>query len=188
MAVDYPVNPVAMDQAPLGGTNFPFVDTSTGLEFLIADLNLTYSDDASVFALPFRLDWLHGFGSMPHSAPSFAPTPTHAQDVLIRDANEQVVFSSATGSFNVTVWNSSLTVLTWKTAMGVLSLVWVTQWPSGPTAPNYFTNIAFTNVKLDLRTCQRLPPHVTGIKIGSTVYTGQIQLAAGYTECDGPAD
>lgn len=62
---------------PQSGTDFPLVEPSTDVRYLLADLHITFDQpsdysDAVAFQPPFRIQWLSGFGTVP---PSF-PIPT----------------------------------------------------------------------------------------------------------------
>lgn len=81
---------------PQSGLDYPLIAPSADIQYLLADFYLAYEDTAQEFVHPLRVKWLYGVGCAPNTAPSWAPTPTHAADILIVDATNRTVFNSTT--------------------------------------------------------------------------------------------
>jgi len=118
---------IGVDQ-PQGGRRYPFLyDTDDELELLIADLFLHYTDDSRQFAVPFRIDFLSNFGTIPAVNPTGEP---HAMDISIVDSNDVQVFDSLTAtSYEETIWGDHKKIIEWANDSGdVLRVVVFTAW------------------------------------------------------------
>jgi hypothetical protein len=179
--------PISVDQPPSGGTDFPLVAPSADVQFLLGDFYLAYDDDRCEFTLPFRILRLYGFGSL---APASGPwTPTHDYDVVVVDAEDNVVFdSSAADHFNESDWPLSsprLKVLEWIGDTAVCRLTFHTQWSDGDVAAgldqDYSLYLEPESAELDGRTLLRVPPRVRSIRVGPTTIAGsKLVLDSGF--------
>lgn len=82
---------------PQSGLDYPLIAPSADIQYLLADFYLAYEDTAQEFTHPLRIKWLYGVGctdNRDNRPPPGTPTPTHAADILIVDANENTVFNS----------------------------------------------------------------------------------------------
>lgn len=181
---------ITVNQPYGSGTDYPLVTPSDDIRYLLADAYLVYDDPydygeaASQFELPFRIDYLYGIGDQASSPPGWAPAPTHAADVVIRDANDDVVFDSTTGSYATRTWADRLAIHEWKTTTAQFRLVVHTHWrddEDGPEPRNYDEHIAPTDGTLDIRTILRLPKRVRTIKaVLTTASEEPLEFIGGY--------
>lgn len=186
---DYGREPIGIAQKL--GYEYPLVQPSDDIRYLIADLYLNYEDPADYDdtaterALPFKIAWLHGVGGVASVRPAWAPLPTHDVDCIIRDDDDATVFDSTTASvFHTKVWSNRLTIYEWVTSTSVLRIVVHTRWSDdGPTAVNYLYNIAPTVGTIDARAIIRQPKRVKSIKVGVQELVGDLTLTEGYN-CD----
>ena len=178
---------------PQSGTDFPLTDVpSDDIRYLLADAYLSYEDEADYSATlcplrpPFRIAWLHGLGALPTPQPAGQPTPTHAVDLTIVDANNCLVFDSTTATrFYARQWTDRLAIYGWETATAHFYLVVHTCW--GLTADpqlsprEYETNITPTSAVLDERCVERLPRRVRSISVLTTdMQKLPVLLSGGY--------
>ena len=172
---------IGINQGPGDGTNYPFVAPSADILYLLGDLFLSYNDHPATPAVfPFHVTWMAGFGTHSVSNPT-SHTQTHTYDMVIADANGQVIFdSTAASGFLATPWGNHLVSIQWINGSNVLRCTLHTAPP--PQAPSFVadTFIVPANGQLDSRTIYRMPKHVTSIKVGSSVLTGAVALAQGY--------
>jgi hypothetical protein len=189
---------------PQSGLDYPLVAPSADIRYLIADFYLAY-DDPGVYRAtiarrkhPLRIKWLYGVGCAPAAAPGWAPTPTHAADILIVDEVDNVVFDStqlvpAGGdtnyqSYRNVDWGDDLVIYEWIGNNGVCRLVVYKTWPPAfeiePT--DWPTHIAPENAVLDERAVYKMPRRVRALKIVSENFVAGVVkragavLAAGY--------
>jgi hypothetical protein len=87
---------------PQSGLDYPLVAPSADIRLLVADFHLAYEDLGSNFVHPLRIKWLYGVGCEASTKPSWAPSPAHAADIFIVDANDRVVFNSTDLTTRVT--------------------------------------------------------------------------------------
>jgi len=172
---------------PQSGLDYPLVAPSLDIQYLLADFHLAYEDTAQQFKHPLRIKWLYGVGCEPNSAPAGAPTPTHAADILIVDADDNVVFNSTvnnatTGTVNFSTWcwglkkNSGNCAATyayrayeWFNNKVVCQLIAYQTWPEtsldidpdADTARDYALHIEPVSAVLDERAVYKVPKRVT---------------------------
>lgn len=165
---------IGVDQVQ-GGKYYPFVCPSDDLAVLIGDLALFYKDPGCVFAPPFKIAWLFGFGDGYSPLGSAAEIPvanTHRYDMLITDYNDQVVFDSRDAeNFRRQDWGDGegdyLRLIEWVDADGqLLRIVIYTAWREDDsditTWPVYFEP---ENSELDPRSYSRIPQQVEEFRI-----------------------
>lgn len=172
------------------GQDYPLTTPSEDVRYLLADVSLSYSDPAtpdSSFALPFRVQWLYGFGdgTTPDSGP-VTPVPTHVADIRIVDATGAAVFDSTTDGtqFSARDWTAWLRITRWERPDGaVCSVVHHTAWgltdtPTPKVYPKYFFPV---DAVLQEQTVYRLPRRVRAITaILDTLTAKNVTLAGGY--------
>ena len=172
--------PIGVNQ-PQGGTFYPFLDDENGdsPHLAIADLSLQFVDNACEFVLPFRVQWLYGFGCYDVATPTTMP---HAHDMLIVDANDTTVFDTTAVDveYRERQWTSHQKILEWRTATAVLLVTHATAWRDEADVvplPNYLEP---TDAVLDSRTLLQTPPQLTKLRVGdATVSSTYVNLVAG---------
>lgn len=181
--------PTAVNQPPSGGTDYPFVAPSADVRLLLSDFYLSYPDDRCAYALPLKLAYLYGFGSDPGAAPDGAPTPAHAYDVVVADADGATVFdSTAAASYQTYDWGETRRIVEWRTATSVCRLVTYLGWSPNQTPQTYPRHLAPADGRLDPRTCDRLPRRVTALRVNGVDLAGTVELVAGYNVATAVAD
>lgn len=181
---------------PLSGTQYPFVEPSVEIQHLLADFHLSFRDPADYdttlepFRPPFQIAWIYGLGDVPWPAPDYAPAPIHAVDLLVRDADDRVVFDSTLadnaedpgGYYTTKPWGSRFQIYEWRTSTAVCRAVVFTRWPEigEPVQRSYYDNIVPTNGVLDARAVIRDPKHVTSLQILLLNLTKSFRMSGGY--------
>ena len=164
---------------PQGGLDYPLVEPSADIQYLLADAYLALESNELTGAAPFRIKWLYGVGCAVTSKPSWAPTPVHAADVLIVDANDAEVFNSTLSDVSFSTWcwglkktssscNSTYDykIYEWQRSNSVCRLVVYQTWPESAdgldesTTRDFATNIAPESAVLDARAVYLVPKRV----------------------------
>ena len=173
---------IGVDQ-PQSGSDYPLVGPpSSDIRYLLADAALSYDDPfdygqaARPFKPPFRIWWLHGAGCEPSELRAHTPTPAHAADVLIIDADRCVVFDSTQATnFLSRAWGPRLHVYAWETDDAVFSLVVHTAWAETAALRmeprHYDENIYPDAAVLDARVVTRRPKRVKSLKVLLDTFT-----------------
>lgn len=172
---------IGVDQQP-GGSNYPLVDPSADIQDLLADAFLLYEDDRCSFTPPFHIAWMYGFGGITSAPPSWAPSPTHPYDIVIKDANGATVFDSTqAGSYTNTAWGAAKAVLEWTAAYSVLRLVIFTAWDANQTPRDYNQNLAPASAVFDARALLRAVPRVRSFLVaGQMLAAENVRFQNGY--------
>jgi|TARA_R110002110_G_scaffold6919_2_gene34427 hypothetical protein len=165
--------PIGVDQPPGSGTNYPFVQPSLDIQYLLGDLFLSFDDLSDTYEFPLKVSWLFGFGVTVVAPPAGYPTPTHARDIIVTDVNDVVVFDSTTASkFTEDPWDNRLLILEWTTSDRILRCVQHTAWSQADIDSgqdrDYDTYIEPTNGVLQADTWFKMPKRVTSIQVGLT--------------------
>jgi hypothetical protein len=182
---------VGVNQPPGYALVYPLIDPTPDIQYLLADVQLTYEDPADYdsrltpYAWPLSIAWLAGLGCLTSPRPSWAPTPVHAVDVLLTDHNGVTVFDSTQASyFYSRTWGPRLMLYEWRTATAVLRLQSYTAWSpdNTPAFQHYHTNIApGSGGILDSRTWYRLPRRVKSLSVNGVLLTGApVDFVNGY--------
>lgn len=176
--------------AQQGKWNYPLVNPSSEIEYLLADAYLIYEDPADYdvtlepLAGPFKIDWLYGLGESINMKPSWAPTPTHSVDVLICDRNNRPAFNSTLGTLTERAWGPRLHLYQWEVGSSILRLVVHTAWPPPPLEPRqraYKLHLVPSNGILDEQAVVRMPKRIKEVTVGlTTITTGDLEFEAGY--------
>jgi hypothetical protein len=177
---------------PQSGLDYPLVAPSADIRYLIADFYLAYDDPHFYRAAipervhPLRIKWLYGVGCEAASAPGWAPTPVHAADIIVVDAEENVVFDSTQliaargdpeySSFRQRSWGDDYEIYEWIGSEAVCRLVVYKTWPpSSSTAiddewarRNWPVHLAPENAVLDERAVYKLPRRLRSLRVGAT--------------------
>ena len=188
---------------PQGGMDYPLVEPSADIQYLLADFHIAYSDLQQSIQHPLRIKWLYGVGCDPAAPPSGMPTPAHVADVLVVDAADVVVFDSTLATtFNTWCWGLKKTascpsshayqIYEWSDAKTTCQLIAHKTWPlqsdgsDADTPRNYALSLAPESALLDERAVYKKPKHVTSfilvkkdappVKISQPV----AELVAGY--------
>ncbi len=143
----------AVNQAPGGGTDYPFVRRAgAGLDpSRLLDFYLSYPDAGCQFVPPFTY----------RSADSL---------ITVRDADDRVVAEVDWSGGTVRQWGADRYVREWISGpLVVRCVVWQTP-----------TDNDVDRLVLDPRTYNRLPARVTAFRVGLTRLTGNVRFQAGY--------
>lgn len=174
---------------PQSGLDYPLLAPSEDIRYLIADFYLAYDDpglyaeDVPVADHPLKIKWLYGVGCAQNSAPGWAPTPTHAADVLIVDSAGVTVFDSTTATrFTEKAWGADYHLYEWIKDTTVCRLVVYTTWaPDEAETRNYSLHITPQSAELDERAVYKMPKRVKSIKVlNTTVTANSANLLCGY--------
>lgn len=178
--------PIGINQPPSGGSLYPFVNPSTDIKFLLGDFFISFDDLTDSFVYPLRVKWLYGFGTNSVTPISGYPAPTHAQDILIVDANNIIVFDSTQAtSFKTTDWDSRLTIVEWESDDIVCRCTFHYEWTAGDIANGstitYDDYIVPANGELQADTWYKLPKRVKSIVVGTqSVAKTKVVFKEGY--------
>ncbi len=163
---------IAVNQSPSGGRDYPFMDPSEDVRDLLGDFYLSFEDPGFAFVPPFRIGWLYGFGTSGGSAPGYAFTPVNDREIVVLDAEDQVVFSSEntiSGGYQRQDWAGVRDVIQWITEDAVCRLVAFTKWDPGDDDPiEYDLDLVPENGILDPRTHDRRPGRVNQLLADET--------------------
>ena len=173
---------IGVDQ-PSGGSLYPFASQpSDDLDLLIADFYLSYADDRCSFTRPFHIAWLYGFGENPYGPLPGYPTPTHTHDILVYDADDNVVFDSTADGVTMTdrYWGDRLHIIEWTSGEAVCRAVYHTAWSTNETLQVFDLHLAPTSAVLDERTCEQLPLRVVKLQYLLESLQQNIRLVSGY--------
>lgn len=170
---------------PQSGLDYPLINPSADIRYLIADFYLAYDDPGFYRATverrvhPLQIKWLYGVGCKPAAAPEWAPTPVHDADILVVDQLGNTVFDSTQlapagadeeyQSYQKIDWGDDLVIYEWIGNNGVCRLVAYKTWPTAfEIAPkNWPTHIAPENAVLDERAVYKMPRRVRSLKVVS---------------------
>lgn len=180
---------------PQSGLDYPLVSPSADIRYLIADMYFEYDDpglyddEMPVAIHPLKIEWLYGVGCEESPAISGMPLPTHAADILITDANNNVVFDSTDlgaeagyKRFSVKDWGDDYKLYEWLSPAAVCRLVVYKNWPPDEANPiNYPTNLAPLLAVIDERAVYKMPKRVKSLRVlNSTMRRTPVIFKAGY--------
>lgn len=181
---------------PQSGLDYPLVQPSEDIRYLLADFYLSYDDRGEYFddtlstEFPLRIKYLLNVGCEPNDLPAGAPLPTHEADIVIVDARETEILNTATVDAVCTVrnWGADYKIYEWLTADATCRLVVHTTWKTGEPAPqNYLQHLQPNNAVLDARTIEKLPKRLRSLKVrqrsGTVIngpYVGNIRFKNNY--------
>lgn len=178
--------PIGINQPPGGGSLYPFVNPSDDIKYLLGDFFIAFDDLEDEVVYPLRIKWLYGFGSNSVSPISGYPTPIHAQDIIVVDANDFVVFNSTTATtFKTEDWDSRLTVVEWATETIVCRCTFHYEWTAADIADGetvtYDTYIEPTSSELQIDTWYKMPKRVTSFVVGlNSIAKNNVVFKEGY--------
>jgi len=199
---------------PDSGIDYPLVSPSPDIRDLLADFFLSYEDPSTFdggpeFVHPFKIAWLYGVGTIPDglvldaaddtplmdaaddtyivdaaATPEGLPTPVHAVDLIVTDANDLVVFDSTEATtFEEYDWGPAYKIYAWADAIQTCRMVVHTKWsPTDEHEPQeYPLHLVPDDGTLDDRTISRLPRRVRSITVALDTFTAaeNIDLQAG---------
>ena len=173
---------------PQSGLDYPFVAPGIGtqtstiadVENLFADFYLSYDDDGYYSATPkvknpLRIYWLYGFGDDPDWTAGVTPTiptptPTHSADLIVVDADNNVVFDTTEADyFSERVWGTYYTLYEWqKTTKPGEKICRAIKYNSAHTnivLPPRPTQYCPSNAVLDERTIEKIPKRVKAMRV-----------------------
>lgn len=159
------------------GTDYPFVDSGDYIG-LVADFYLGHR--VREFALPLRIKWLYGvtipvqtLGSHTSSSSAGLPAPTHAADLLVVDANDQVIFDSTGAEYRHRDWGA-FRIHEWQADDAVCRLMQHTE--SDLVYPDEST----PDLVLDERTAESWPTQVLSLTVNDLKLDGAVRISRGY--------
>lgn len=182
---------IGVNQPPGYALIYPLVDPTPDIQYLLADVQLTYEDPAdynselTAYQWPLSIASIYGLGCIAADRPFFAPGPVHPVDILIVDANGRPVFDSTLANYYYQrTWGPRLELYEWRTATAVLRLQSYTVWsPDNTPAFHHYRKWIAPGAGgiLDSRTWYRLPKRVKSLLVGNTLLVGAaIDFTAGY--------
>lgn len=178
--------PVGLNQPPSGGSAYPFVSPSDDILNLLADFFVSFDDLSDKFVYPLRIGWMYGFGTIIASPPPGWLTPTHTHDLVVLDANDDIVFDSTSAiRFTTEVWDSRLLILEWTTEHNICRCTMHTDWTESDIdnaqSRDYATYIIPEHGELQADTWYKLPKRVLSLRVGLTRITkSSVTLTEGY--------
>lgn len=164
---------------PQAGMDYPLIAPSADIQYLLADFHIAYGDQPHEIKHPLHIKWLYGLGcDEPTTAPPGTPTPTHAADIVVADANDVIVFDSTTAAtFNTWCWGLKKTaacpdsyayqMYEWHNATTTCQLVAYKTWPiltdagDSDIPRNYAQHLVPVNAVIDERAVYKKPKQVT---------------------------
>lgn len=177
---------IGYDQPAGGGANYPFVLPAYDIDFLLADLFVSFEDPNNEVKYPLRVAWMFGFGSHENDQIPGYPVPWHEYDMLIVDANNRTVFDSTYADEPTQhLWDNRLLVIEWQAPFGVLRAVqhvaWAPEDLQSNVAREYDLYIVPESGEINLETYYRLPKRVNSLTVGLTTARGNgVVLQEGY--------
>jgi len=195
---------------PQSGLDYPFVAPNLGFNSellsdvrnLFADFYLSYDDPGYYNGVavknPLKIYWLYGFGSAPawskgappNSAIVVPADPPHAVDLIVVDADENVVFDTSTADlFTSQDWGGQYKIYEWvkTTKPGekiCRAVVFSSVHPDIPP-PNVPVQFCPRNAVLDERTINKIPKRVLAMRVqnGACVspwFKNKVTMVNGY--------
>lgn len=175
--------PIAVDQ-PHAGSSYPFRKQGTELGNLVADAYLAYEDAAETHPRPFKIGMLYGFGTTINSAPTSFSEATHDYDIVVLDADDEIVFdSTALDADRVLAqyWDDRLLIVQWTADDAVCRVAIFTSWSPNDSPTPFDIYRTPTDALLDDRALERLPRRVRSIRVGIHRLTAtDVELQPGY--------
>ncbi|NDD52493.1 hypothetical protein EBZ39_01205 [bacterium] len=183
---------------PQSGLNYPLVNPTADIEYLIADFHFEYDDigeyNNSVAPVknPISIRHLYGVGCVENMPAANFPTPAHDADIVLVDALNRVVLDTTTQptTFDQADWSQDYKIYTWKTANSVCRLVAHKTWPMADQgdddAPrNYNKYLTPVNAQLDARAVYKMPKRLLTLRVqnGQTIsnrYVDAVNFVNGY--------
>lgn len=168
------------------GTDFPFVAPSEDLRGLIADAYLAYEDPVT---LPLRLASITGL----HKAFDFASASSadsqssasgdasgNPVDVIIRDAEDTVIFDSAETEYTAADFGDRLRIHEWRSDIAVCRIVQHTAFHQPEDEVVVPATLEPEAGELDSRVSMQMPARVTSLRVGVSTIDESIVLQSGY--------
>lgn len=169
------------------GLDYPLVAPSDDIRYLVADFYLVF-DRPVIF--PLRIAHLYNVGCTDNEPASGFPTPRvgAAADIVIADADGQIVFDSTAGVLSAATyaWGSDYQVYEWTMASAICRLVVHTTWDDTDDGKkNYDKYLTPVDAVLDARAVYQMPRRVTSLRVRnglstSAALSGNITLRNGY--------
>jgi hypothetical protein len=190
---------------PQSGLDYPLVQPSEDIRFLLADFYLAFDDrgeyapDTPPAKAPFQIAYLCNIGCAANEPPADMPPPRNNTDadIIVTDANGRVILNTALGVINYTArdWNTDYRIYEWRTADAVCRLVAHTTWATTDgDARHYDKYLVPQNAELDPRAVYKMPRRVRSLSVrqknGTLTlgpYTGKFVFNQGYNTTLVPA-
>ncbi|NDD52297.1 hypothetical protein EBZ39_00195 [bacterium] len=181
---------------PQSGLDYPFVNPSEDIRYLVADFYLSYDDQGEYVPsvpktkFPLRIKYLLNIGDEPSDLPTGAPVPINEVDIVLVDANGTEIFNTVSPLTTCSVedWGTDYKIITWYTTHAVCRIVVYKTWKTGEPEPKYYPqHLAPKNAVLDARTVDKMPKRLLSLRVrqrnGTVVngpYTGNIRFTNNY--------
>lgn len=181
--------PIGVHQPPWGGTHYPLINPSEDIELLLADFYLQYANPECLFVRPFKIKWLFGLGRINNIPIEGYPAPTHDFDIIITDANDEIVFDSTTAFyFSRRAWGDRLECAFWLGTTATAQLVFHNCWDPQQlgTLRHYDRYLEPENAILDERCYEEMAPTIRKFLISTdnaglvTVENKKLVIKSGY--------
>ena len=157
---------------PESGLDYPFVDPSPDIQYMLADFYLAFDDpgeySGTPAVLPLRIKYLYNVGCDINFLAPGQPAPANAADIVVVDAANIDVFNTFTTSAVLTVqdWGADYKLYEWRTSTGICRLVAYTTWkPGSPDARNYWRYLLPVNGVLDNRAVYKMPKRLKTVSV-----------------------
>lgn len=164
------------------GYDFPFRSPSADIRGLLVDFQLSHDRPDAV--PPLRVAWVAGLHRAICASPTAGSGPyaaTHDVDLVVLDANDQLIFHSADAdSFSSTDFGTALRIHQWDSHRATCVAVQRVAWPGPGLAPSSLpSSFVPASAVLDARCARALPLRVSSFKADG-VPLNPIALEAGY--------
>jgi hypothetical protein len=194
---------------PQSGLDYPLVgpsvfttrDYARNIRYLLADFYFEYDDPAEYnggtkTVHPLRIKYLYGVGCIENTPILGFPTPAHAADIVLVDANDTVVLDTTAQptEFSASNWGVDYKIYTWKQANTVCRLVAYTTWVNGDNERQQFHKYLFpTDAVLDERAVYKMPRRLLSVAVRNGGVTtvkraGSLVFVNGYNTALSAAD
>ena len=154
---------------PQSGLDYPLVQQSAEIRYLLADFYFAYSHPETV-SYPLKIKRLYNIGCIDGAVPTdHVPRGGDAADIILEDDQGQIVFDTTTAELvNETrqPWSDDYKIYTWTTTTASCRMLVHTTWAESDTdATNYAKYLAPINAELDARSVYQIPKHIRSLYV-----------------------
>lgn len=178
---------------PQSGLDYPFVNPSDDIRYLVADFYLAYDDpgeydpETPSTVFPLRISHISGVACV-------ADTDSRV-DIVVKDATDQIVLDTASvtsANYEAANWSNSgardYRIYSWKTATAVCRMLVYSSWsPADPDEKTYADSFSPASAVLDARTVYKMPKRLKSLSVRQKAgtltvgpYSGAITLKNKY--------
>ena len=174
---------------PRAGTDYPLVNPSADLRYLLADAYVEC--ECLNIKFPCAIVWAAGLGTGPETMSSYWGSAVNAADLLIQDADGNTIIDTRESladndyplrSFSVRDWGTRLKLYEWRTERWICRIVTHTAWSpdDDPLPQDYSADFSPEFAVLDSRVINQLPRRVTSIRVNGVAAQPGVALRGGY--------